>query len=123
MVGSRPGAANLEVKSMDAAANPYLALGAIVAAGIDGLERELTLPEPVLDDPASIPATRRRALGIRQLPSSLSAAVRELERSTVVADAMGDVLFGAFLATRRGEVAAFEGQDPESVVRAHRWRY
>jgi glutamine synthetase len=123
MVGSRPGAANLEVKSMDPAANPYLALGAIVAAGIDGLERELTLPEPVLDDPASIPATRRRALGIRQLPSSLSAAVRELERSTVVADAMGDVLFGAFLATRRGEVAAFEGKDPEAVVRAHRWRY
>ena len=123
MVGSRPGAANLEVKSMDAAANPYLALGAIVAAGVDGLERELTLPEPVLDDPASIPATRRRSLGIRQLPSSLSAAVRELERSTVVADAMGDVLFGAFLATRRGEVAAFEGKDPESVVRAHRWRY
>src|SRR5256884_8862048 len=74
MVGSRPGAANLEVKSMDPAANPYLALGAIVAAGIDGLERELTLPEPVLDDPASIPATRRRALRIRQLPSSLSAA-------------------------------------------------
>jgi glutamine synthetase len=123
MVGSRPDAANLEVKSMDAAANPYLALGAIVAAGIDGLERELTLPEPVLDDPASIPATRRRALGIRQLPSSLSAAIRELERSTVVADAMGDVLFGAFLATRRGEVAAFEGKDPEDVVRAHRWRY
>ena len=123
MVGSRPGAANLEVKSMDAAANPYLALGAIVAAGIDGLERELSLPEPVLDDPASIPATRRRALGIRQLPSSLSAAVRELERSRVVADAMGDVLFGAFLATRRGEVDAFEGKDPDTVVRAHRWRY
>jgi hypothetical protein len=32
------------------------------------------------------------------------------------------VLFGAFLATRRGEVAAFEGKDPEAVVRAHRWR-
>jgi glutamine synthetase len=123
MVGSRPQAANLEVKSMDPAANPYLALGAIVAAGIDGLERELSLPEPVLDDPASIPAARRRKLGIRQLPSSLGAAIRELERSTLIRDAMGDVLFGAFLATRRGEAAAFEGKDPEAVVRAHRWRY
>ncbi|HEX9299488.1 MAG TPA: glutamine synthetase family protein [Actinomycetota bacterium] len=123
MVGSRPHAANLEVKSMDPAANPYLALGAIVAAGIDGLERELTLPPPVLDDPASIPATRRRALGIRQLPSSLGAAIRDLERSTVVRSAMGDVLFDAFLATRRGEATLFEGMDPAAVVRAHRWRY
>jgi glutamine synthetase len=123
MVGSRADAANLEVKAMDAAANPYLALGAIVAAGIDGLERELSLPEPVLDDPASIPAARRRSMGIRRLPSSLGAAIRELERSSMLHDAMGDVLFDAFLATRRGERAAFEGKDPAEVVRAHRWRY
>ena len=123
MVGSRPEAANLELKSMDAAANPYLALGSIVAAGIDGLERELSLPEPVLDDPASIPATRRRALGIRQLPSSLGAAIRELERSSLIRNAMGDVLFDAFLATRRGELAVFGGMDPAEMVRAHRWRY
>ena len=123
MVGSRPDAANLELKSMDPAANPYLALGAIVAAGIDGVERELTLPEPVLDDPASIPAARRRSLGIRQLPSSLGAAIRELERSTVVRSAMGDVLFDAFIATRRGENALFAAMDPVDMVRAHRWRY
>ena len=120
---SRPQAANLEVKSMDPAANPYLALGAIVAAGIDGLERELSLPEPVLDDPASIPAPRRRKLGIRQLPSSLGAAITELERSSLIRGAMGNVLFDSFLATRRGEQAAFEGKDPDTVVRAHRWRY
>jgi glutamine synthetase len=123
MVGSRPQAANLEVKAMDAAANPYLALGAIVAAGIDGLERGLTLPEPVLEDPASIPVSRRRALGIRQLPSSLGAAIRELERSTMLRAAMGDVLFDAFLATRRAERAAYEGKAPDEVVRAVRWRY
>jgi glutamine synthetase len=123
MVGSRPDAANLELKSMDPAANPYLALGAIVAAGIDGVERELPLPEPILDDPASIPAARRRAMGIRQLPSSLGAAIRELERSTVIRSAMGDVLFDAFLATRRGENALFAAMDPADMVRAHRWRY
>jgi len=123
MTGSRPHAANLEVKAMDGAANPYLALGAIVAAGIDGLERELTLPEPVLDDPASIPARRRRAMGIRQLPASLSEAIRELEGSSLLRGAMGDVLFDAFLATRRGERDAYEDKDPQEIVRAHRWRY
>ena len=76
MVGSRADAANLEVKAMDAAANPYLALGGIVAAGLDGLDRDLHLPEPVLDDPADISARKRRAMGIRRLPDSLSAAIR-----------------------------------------------
>jgi glutamine synthetase len=123
MVGSRPEAANLEVKTIDPAANPYLALGAIVAAGIDGLERELSLPEPVLDDPASLTAARRRSLGVRQLPASLGAAIREMERSTVLREAMGEVLFEAFLATRRAERAAYESADPEVAVAAHRWRY
>jgi glutamine synthetase len=123
MVGSRAEAANLEVKAMDAAANPYLALGAIVAAGIDGLERELHLPEPVLEDPADIPARKRRAMGIRQLPDSLSAAIEELEGSFLVREAMGDVLFDSFLATRRAERDAFEGKDPDEIVRIHRWRY
>jgi glutamine synthetase len=123
MVGSRPEAANLELKSTDASANPYLALGAILAAGIDGLERDAMLPEPVSVDPASITAAERRSRGIRQLPSSLGAAIRQLERSTVLRAAMGDVLFESFLATRRGERATFEGKDPEAVVRAVRWRY
>ena len=123
MVGNRPGAANLEMKAMDAAANPYLALGAIVAAGIEGLEREASLPDPVLQDPADVPARRRRSLGIRRLPSSLGAAIGELERSTLLREAMGDVLFDAFLATRRAEREAYEGKDAADVVRAHRWRY
>ncbi len=88
-----------------------------------GLDRELSLPEPVADDPASIPARRRRSMGIRQLPGSLGVAIRELEKSSMIREAMGDVLFDSFLATRRAERDVFEGQDPEDVVRAHRWRY
>ena len=123
MVGDRARSANLEVKAIDAAANPYLALGAIVAAGIDGLERELTLPPPVLQDPASLSAAKRRSLGVRQLPSSLGAAIGELEGSTLLRRAMGDVLFDAFLATRRAERDTYEDMDPQDAVRAHRWRY
>lgn len=123
MVGSRPEAANLELKSMDAAANPYLALGAAVAAGLDGIERELRLPEPVTVDPASLSAAERKKRGVVQLPSSLGDAIRAFERSALLREAMGDVLFEAFLSTRRAEAAAFEGKDDDDVVRAHRWRY
>jgi glutamine synthetase len=123
MSGDRPMEANLEVKPVDGSANPYLALGSIVAAGLDGLERDLRLPEPVTVDPASLSAAERRKAKVTQLPSSLDAAIPELERSTVLREAMGDMLFDSFVATRKGELAAFEGLDDDAVVRAHRWRY
>jgi len=123
MVGSRSEAANMEIKAIDPAGNPYLVLGGVIAAGIDGMERELRLPEPTTDDPSSLSAARRRKLGIRQLPSSLGDAADELERSSVLRGAMGDMLFESFVATRRGEVEAFAGMDDDALVRAHRWRY
>lgn len=123
MVGGRETSTNLEVKPIDAAANPYLALGAVIAAGLDGLRRGLTLPEPTTDDPASLPARRRKAMGIRQLPSSLAESITELERAMLLRVAMGDLLFESFLATRRAEQRKFAGMDDEAIVRAHRWRY
>jgi glutamine synthetase len=73
--------------------------------------------------PASLSAAERRKRGIAQLPSSLGAAIAELERSAVLREAMGDMLFDSFVATRKGELAAFDGMDDDAVVRAHRWRY
>ena len=58
-----------------------------------------------------------------RLPESLEEAVNHLEKSDVLREAMGDVLFNAFVAVRRGEVAAFADKTPEEVVEAHRWRY
>ncbi|HWO69296.1 MAG TPA: glutamine synthetase family protein [Actinomycetota bacterium] len=122
-VGERAVAANMELKPVDGAGNPYLVLGSVLAAGAEGLARELRLPEPTTEDPAAIPSARARRMGLRRLPGSLAEAVAELERSEVLRGAMGEVLFGAFLATRRGEIEAFAEMDEEAVVRAHRWRY
>ena len=123
MRGDRPDQANLEIKPVDGSANPYLALGAIVAGGLDGLERDLRLPDPVIVDPGSLSAAERRKRGVEQLPSSLGAAIAELEGSTVLREAMGDMLFDSFVATRKGEQEAFDGMDDVAMVRAHRWRY
>ncbi|HEX2026126.1 MAG TPA: glutamine synthetase, partial [Actinomycetota bacterium] len=123
MVGSREAAANMELKPVDAAANPYLALGAVIALGLAGLDGDLSLPEPTTDDPSEIPEDRWEAMGIRPLPRSLREAIGELEGSTLLREAMGDLLYDSFLATRRGELMAFDGLDPEAITRAHRWRY
>ena len=60
---------------------------------------------------------------MRRLPVSLSEAVAHLEKSDVLREAMGSTLYGAFLAVRKAEIEAFEGQDPNTIAAAHRWRY
>jgi glutamine synthetase len=123
MVGGREAAANMELKCVDGAANPYLVFGAVIAAGLAGIEDKLTLPEGTTEDPDSLSAKEKRARGIRRLPTSLGDAVKELEASTVLRDAMGELLHRAFIATRQGEDATYRDMDLIDAVRAHRWRY
>lgn len=123
MVGSRDTAANTEVKCFDLSANPYLVAGALIAAGLAGVEQDLHLPPEVTEDPAVYPQEELDRLGIQRLPRSVEEAVGRLEESKVLREAMGDVLFNAFLAVRRGEAEAFAGMDDEALVEAHRWRY
>ena len=120
---SRATAANLEFKSVDASGNPYLVLGSVIAAGLAGIEWNASLPAPTTEDPDSLPAAERRRRGIRRLPATLGEAVRELDRSDLLRSAMGDALFGSFLASRRAEWEKYRDADEAAVIRAQRWRY
>ncbi|RKS69139.1 glutamine synthetase [Actinomadura pelletieri DSM 43383] len=121
--GERTDAANLEVKCLDAAANPYLVLAALLAAGRDGLGTELRLPEPVGVDPAGLPDEERAARGIERLPESLPEAVAAFEADTVLRDALGEAVIDTVAAVRRGEIALLDGATPEQVAAATRWRH
>ena len=110
---------NLELKAADASCNPYLALGGVIAAGLDGLERALEPPEPVEVDPASLPERERTARGIVPLPASQREALDALAADTVLLDALGPVLAEAYLAVRRSEFATYSQMDPDAVYRAH----
>lgn len=123
MAGSRDTAANTEVKCFDLSANPYLVAGALIAAGLAGVEQDLRLPPEVTQDPADYSEEELDRLGIRRLPQSVAEAVSHLEESKVLREAMGDVLFNAFVAVRRAEMELFAGKGDEEVVEAHRWRY
>jgi glutamine synthetase len=123
MVGSRETAANAEIKCFDLSANPYLVAGALIAAGLMGVEEDLRLPPEVTRDPARYSHSERDELGIRRLPESLSEAVSQLEESKLLREAMGDVLFNAFVAVRRAEIDVFAERSDEEIVAAHRWRY
>jgi len=96
-------ASRFEFKTADATANPYLALGAFIAAGLDGLHRNLTLPEEVVVDPGLMPEDQRQAKGIDLLPQNLGQAIDALARDNVLLEAMGEELAGSYLAVRRCE--------------------
>ncbi len=123
MVGARETAANTEVKCFDLSANPYLVVGALIAAGLAGVERDLRLPDEVTVDPGALSDQELGHRGIQRLPQSLEDALSHLEKSDILRDAMGPMLFGPFAAVRRAEAEAFAGQEPEEIVAAHRWRY
>ena len=119
MTGSQAEAANVEIKCFDPAANPYLAIGSVIAAGLAGIERRLALPAEVTGDPAD-PASGHAA---RPLPESLEAALAALRRSDVIPEAMGTVLYDAFTAVRVAEAETFGGLEPDAIAAAHRWLY
>jgi glutamine synthetase len=115
--------ANVEWKSVDGAANPYLVLGGIVAAGLDGLERGLRLPPPVSADPAELTEEERRAGSITRLPETLAAAAEALAASTLLREAMGAYLHDRVVAVRRAEASSAAGLSEETLVERYRWRY
>jgi glutamine synthetase len=121
--GSEQATANCEVKCFDQSANPYLASGALIAAGLHGIEQARTLPPEVLDDPAALSQQEREALGADRLPRSLDVSISALEQSDAIRSAMGPMLFDAVLAVRRAELETFKDADPDAVLAAHRWRY
>ena len=114
---------NLELKPCDPSSNPYLALGGLLAAGLDGMERTLDPGEPTLVDPDSLSASERERRGIARLPTSLAAALDALERDDVLRDALGDVLAREYLTVKRSEVRAFEGQDVAFELAQHFYKY
>jgi glutamine synthetase len=121
--GHRLVAANVEVKSFDAAANPYLLMSGLLAAGQAGLASGATLPDPVGIDPGSLSEEGRRKSGIAPLPASLAEAVRAFERDEVLNRAYGTELATTIAEVRRGEIALFDGMSPDRITAAVRWRH
>jgi glutamine synthetase len=114
---------NLELKPCDPSCNPYLALGGLLAAGLDGMARKLDPGEPTLADPDALPAGERERRGIRRLPASLGEALDALERDEVLTSALGRVLAREYLAVKRSEARGFDGTDVHFEIEQHFYKY
>ncbi len=113
----------VELKAADASCNPYLALGGLIAAGLDGLERGLEPPEPVEVDPSTIEAAERERRGIMPLPATQAEALDALEADSVLSAALGETLIRSYLAVRRSEWTAYSEGDEEFEHQGHFLKY
>lgn len=96
---------HLEYRPGDATASPYLALGFLVRAGLQGLREKLPAPQPVERDPADLDAAALAKLGVRRLPGSLPAALAAFEADATALAWMPEPMRGAYFALKRAEMA------------------
>jgi glutamine synthetase len=99
---------HIEVRFPDSSANPYLLSAAILAAGMDGVRRELDPGEPLNRDLYRIGASEIEELGLKQLPSTLAHALAALDHSEVLREALGSDLIDEFLMIKRREIGQFQ---------------
>jgi len=114
---------NLEIRAPDATASPYMVVGAILRAGLEGIRAQMPLPAAVDRDPSELSDAERAALGIRPLPGSLPAALAALADEPVVRAWLPPTMYESYVAVKRKEIEMFENRAPEYMCERYRDAY
>jgi glutamine synthetase len=93
----------IEYRAPDPACNPYLAFSVLLAAGLEGVEKEYVAPDPVQENVYEMSEEERTRRGIRTLPGSLWEAIQNAEGSDLVRQALGDHVFNSFIQNKKIE--------------------
>ncbi len=96
-----------EIRSPDPSCNPYLALAAVISAGLEGIENDADPGEPVREDIYEFDDEKREEYGITTLPGSLDEAVDALEADEVVTEGLGEHVTEKFIEAKRADYADY----------------
>ncbi len=107
---SRGISTRVEVRSVDPAANPYLAMAVLLKAGLDGIKNKLEAPKPIDRNIYVMNKEERVAAGIADLPATLYAALEELKSNEVIQAALGEHLLEHFIEAKEIEWDMFRTQ-------------
>lgn len=93
----------IELRSPDTSCNPYLALAVSIKAGLDGIKRGLTAPEPINSNIYDLDSDQRHGMGIESLPGSLVEAIHELHKDPLIQEALGEHITRRFIHAKNVE--------------------
>lgn len=96
-------ATRVELRSPDPSCNPYLAVAACLAAGLDGIERGLMPPPEIVENVFDMEESVLESRGIRALPETLKDALEEMEKDPLIMDVLGDHVAGRYIRGKRKE--------------------
>jgi len=96
-------ATRMELRCPDPACNPYLTFAVLLHAGLDGIEKEYELPEPMDKNLYHLSAAERESAGIEMLPGSLGEAIGVAKHSEIVRKALGEHIFPRYIAIKEKE--------------------
>ncbi|MBI2865772.1 MAG: glutamine synthetase [Chloroflexi bacterium] len=115
----RENATRAEYRAPDPACNPYLTFSVLLAAGLEGVEKEYPLPEPVEENVFEMTEEERSQRGIGTLPGSLFEATTLAEKSSLVRRALGDHVFAQFIANKKIEWDSYRTQVTDYEVKRY----
>jgi glutamine synthetase len=99
----KPSAIRIEYRGADPSCNPYLAFTAMLAAGLDGIKKKIEPGDPVMDDVYELTPSRRRELGVGELPTTLRDALDHLASDELMPKVLGSHIFDAFMSLKYDE--------------------
>lgn len=120
---SRGASTRLELRSPDSAMNPYLALAACLAAGLDGIKNHMELPEPVVQNIYAMDEETIKERGIDHLPETLGEAIDEFEEDVFLRKVLGDHIFYKYLEAKKEEWNVFRSQVTDLEIGEYLYKY
>lgn len=114
---------NIEYRAADATANPYLALAAIIRAGLAGLKEQLPCPAIVTGDPSTMDEETLDRYDLRRLPQSLSSALDALMADPTVVSWFPSVFLETFVGMKQAEIKALADLDEDQICERYRIVY
>lgn len=111
---------NIEYRAADATANPYLAIAAIIRAGLEGLRADLPAPPIVSGDPSVMSEAERAAKGLVRLPETLTDALAALKADPVVTGWFAPIFVETFIGMKTYEMATLAGLDETGICQRYR---
>ena len=112
-------ATRIEFRSPDPACNPYFAFSVMLAAGLEGIEKEYEVPDPVEQNVYEMTEEERERRGIGTLPGNLWEAIQLTEKSELVRRALGDHVFDAFIKNKKIDWDQYRSQVTEYELKRY----
>ena len=113
----------IELRCPDSAVNPYLALAACLAAGLDGIKKEMTPPASVDCNVFAMTDEEIRTLGIEQLPQTMGEALEAFEGSTFAREVLGDHIYTKYLEAKSAEWKKFRAEVTDWEVQEYLYKF